>query len=246
MRVITGTARGRRLKELEGTETRPTTDRVKEGLFSALQFDIEGRRVLDLFAGTGQLGIECLSRGAASAVFVDRRADAVKLIRENLKLTELQDRSVDMVAAAQAFHWFDGPAFARECRRILRPGGRAVLVWNVRGSAPMNQALAQVFREHCPSFHGFTGGMGEDDPRIRDFFGGAYEKRRFPNPLTLDRDQFLRRCFSSSYALREGDADYEAFRAALEALFDTFASGGQLIQPNETVAYVGIPAAPQG
>ena len=70
MRVITGSARGRRLKELEGMETRPTTDRVKEGLFSAIQFDIEGRKVLDLFAGTGQLGIECLSRGAASAVFV--------------------------------------------------------------------------------------------------------------------------------------------------------------------------------
>ena len=74
-------------------ETRPTTDRVKEGMFSVLQFDIEGRRVLDLFAGTGQLGIECLSRGAASAVFVDRRADAVKLIRENLKITELSDRA---------------------------------------------------------------------------------------------------------------------------------------------------------
>ena len=70
MRVITGSARGRRLKELEGMETRPTTDRVKEGLFNVLQFDIEGRKVLDLFAGTGQLGIECLSRGAASAVFV--------------------------------------------------------------------------------------------------------------------------------------------------------------------------------
>ncbi len=93
MRVITGSARGRRLKELEGMETRPTTDRVKEGMFSALQFDIEGRRVLDLFAGTGQLGIECLSRGAASAVFVDRRADAVKLIKENLKATELADRA---------------------------------------------------------------------------------------------------------------------------------------------------------
>ena len=93
MRVITGTARGRRLKELEGMETRPTTDRVKEGLFSALQFEIEGRRVLDLFAGTGQLGIECLSRGAAAAVFVDRRPDAVKLIRENLKVTELADRA---------------------------------------------------------------------------------------------------------------------------------------------------------
>ena len=93
MRVITGSARGRRLRELEGMETRPTTDRVKEGMFSALQFDIEGRKVLDLFAGTGQLGIEALSRGAASAVFVDRRADAVKLIRENLKVTELTDRA---------------------------------------------------------------------------------------------------------------------------------------------------------
>ena len=70
MRVITGSARGRRLKELTGMETRPTTDKVKESLFSIIQFDIEGRRVLDLFAGTGQLGIEALSRGAASAVFI--------------------------------------------------------------------------------------------------------------------------------------------------------------------------------
>ena len=93
MRVITGSARGRRLKELEGMETRPTTDRVKEGLFNVLQFDIEGRRVLDLFAGTGQLGIECLSRGAAEAVFAERRPDALKLIRENLKVTELSDRA---------------------------------------------------------------------------------------------------------------------------------------------------------
>ena len=93
MRVITGTARGRRLKELQGMETRPTTDKVKESLFSIIQFDIEGRRVLDLFAGTGQLGIECLSRGAASAVFVDRRPDAAALTRENLKLCDLTDRS---------------------------------------------------------------------------------------------------------------------------------------------------------
>lgn len=93
MRVITGSARGRRLKELEGQDTRPTTDRVKEGMFSILQFDLEGRRVLDLFAGTGQLGIEALSRGAAFAVFVDHRSDAVKLIRENLKVTDLTDRA---------------------------------------------------------------------------------------------------------------------------------------------------------
>lgn len=93
MRVITGTARGRRLKELEGMETRPTTGKVKESLFSIIQFDIEGRRVLDLFAGTGQLGIEALSRGAREAVFIDRRADAVKLIRENLAVCDLADRA---------------------------------------------------------------------------------------------------------------------------------------------------------
>ena len=91
MRVITGTARGRRLLEPEGMDTRPTTDRVKEGLFNVIQFDIEGRRVLDLFAGTGQLGIEALSRGAAECVFIDRRADAVKLIQENLALCRLAD-----------------------------------------------------------------------------------------------------------------------------------------------------------
>ena len=98
MRVITGTARGRRLNELKGKETRPTTDRVKEGIFNIIQFDIEGRRVLDLFGGTGQLGIECLSRGAAHATFVDARTDAVKLIRENLALTALANRATVLTA----------------------------------------------------------------------------------------------------------------------------------------------------
>lgn len=94
MRVITGTARGLRLKSVPGLETRPTADKVKEGLFSAVQFDLEGRRVLDLFAGTGQLGIEALSRGAESAVFVDSSPAALSVIEENLAHTHLSDRAV--------------------------------------------------------------------------------------------------------------------------------------------------------
>ena len=85
MRVITGTARGRRLKTPENYDIRPTTDNVKESVFNIIQFDIEGRRVLDLYAGTGQLGIECLSRGAAEAVFIDENTAAVKIVKENLK-----------------------------------------------------------------------------------------------------------------------------------------------------------------
>lgn len=93
MRVISGKARGIALKTPDGMLTRPTTDRVKEALFSILQFELPGARVLDLFGGTGQLGIEALSRGADSAVFVDAREDACRLIRENLKRTRLENQA---------------------------------------------------------------------------------------------------------------------------------------------------------
>ena len=87
MRIITGSARGVRLASLEGDATRPTAERVKEALFSSIQFEIEGRAVLDLFGGSGQLGLEALSRGAASAMFVDSSADAMAIIKENAKKT---------------------------------------------------------------------------------------------------------------------------------------------------------------
>lgn len=93
MRVITGTARGRKLKELPGLDTRPTTDKVKESIFNIVQFDVEGRRVLDIFAGTGQLGIEALSRGAEQCVFVDASKEAARIIKENVSLTGFADRA---------------------------------------------------------------------------------------------------------------------------------------------------------
>ena len=92
MRVIAGLAKGKQLKTPEGMQTRPTTDRVKEALFSIIQFEIPGARVLDLFGGTGQLGIEALSRGAQSAVFVDAREEACRLIRGNLAKAKLESQ----------------------------------------------------------------------------------------------------------------------------------------------------------
>lgn len=92
MRIITGSARGTKLAALEGEVTRPTTDRVKEAVFSMLQFDIEGRAVLDLFGGSGQLALEALSRGAARATIIDQSRDAVNIIIENAKKTHLFDK----------------------------------------------------------------------------------------------------------------------------------------------------------
>ena len=93
MRVITGEARGRRLITLEGEDVRPTTEKVKEAIFSAIQFDIQGRRFLDLFAGSGQMGIEALSRGAESATFVDSSRKAVDIVRKNLNNVGFYDKA---------------------------------------------------------------------------------------------------------------------------------------------------------
>ena len=90
MRVISGKSRGVRLKTPSGMETRPTADRVKEAMFSILQFELPGAKVLDLFGGTGQLGIEAISRGAKDAVFVDQSPQACKLIQENLRLAHME------------------------------------------------------------------------------------------------------------------------------------------------------------
>ena len=103
MRVITGTARGRKLKTPENYDIRPTTDSVKEAVFNIIQFDVEGRRVLDLFAGTGQLGIEALSRGAAECVFVDRDKAAADIVRQNLTACGLSAR----VAGEDALGYLD-------------------------------------------------------------------------------------------------------------------------------------------
>lgn len=103
MRVITGTARGRRLETLEGEDVRPTTDRIKEAVFSIIQFQTEGRVFLDLFAGSGQMGIEALSRGAKQAFFVDNSKKSLETVRRNLKSTRLEQNAKAVQADFRSF-----------------------------------------------------------------------------------------------------------------------------------------------
>jgi 16S rRNA (guanine966-N2)-methyltransferase len=103
MRVITGTARGRKLQTPAGTAVRPTSDMVKEAVFSIVQFEVEGARVLDLFAGSGQMGIEALSRGARSCVFVDNAKNSLAAVRENLRSCNLTAHAKVMAGDALVF-----------------------------------------------------------------------------------------------------------------------------------------------
>src|SRR5258708_5536771 len=93
MRVISGTARGRQLKRVAGEGTRPIMDRVKEALFNILSDNIGGATFLDLYAGTGSVGIEALSRGADYVVFVENARPAIRVIEENLALTRLSEKA---------------------------------------------------------------------------------------------------------------------------------------------------------
>lgn len=147
MRVITGSARGKRLITVAGNDiVRPTGEKVKEALFSSIQFDIEGRRVLDLFAGSGQLGIEALSRGAQSATFVDINDTSIKVIKQNLENTGLGFDS--------AVHKSDYATFAMRCTQkfdiaFLDPPYKAgILEDAVSKVIPLMSDYGKIFCEH--------------------------------------------------------------------------------------------------
>lgn len=92
LKIITGTKKGKKLLSLEGEATRPTSERIKGAMFSSIQFDVENRRVLDLFAGSGQLGLEAMSRGAASVTFVDSSREAMEIVKKNAQATDFFDK----------------------------------------------------------------------------------------------------------------------------------------------------------
>lgn len=147
MRVITGIARGKRLVTVAGNDiVRPTGEKVKEALFSSIQFDIEGRRVLDLFAGSGQLGIEALSRGAESCVFVDCNDASLKTVKQNLENTVLLDKS--------SVHKSDYATFTLRCNQkfdiaFLDPPYQAgILEDAVSKVIPLMSDYGKIFCEH--------------------------------------------------------------------------------------------------
>jgi 16S rRNA (guanine966-N2)-methyltransferase len=126
MRVITGIARGKKLKTLEGIDVRPTTDRVKESIFSIIHFDLEGANVLDLFCGSGQLGIEALSRGAKHATFVDNNKNSIAVTKDNLTATGLISNA--RVAHMDSFDFLKGTKSTFDIALLDPPYNQGILL----------------------------------------------------------------------------------------------------------------------
>lgn len=146
MRVITGSARGKRLVTPEGKDVRPTPDKVKEGLFSALQFDIEGRRILDLFAGSGQLSVEALSRGALSAVLVDASPASIKIARKNIEYCGFEDKAKIIQLDYAAFCAMSRDTF--DIAFLDPPYNEGLLMPAVKAVLPLMSDFGLIICEH--------------------------------------------------------------------------------------------------
>jgi 16S rRNA (guanine966-N2)-methyltransferase len=170
MRVIAGKARGRRLRSVPGEGTRPITDRAKSALFSILGHDVVGCAFLDLYAGTGQVAIEALSRGAATAVLVEKAAAAVRTIHENLALTGLAENA--RVVRADVMAYLQGEAVPFDYLYIAPPQYRGM--W----SATLRMVDAR------PDW------LAEDGWAIAQIHPREYKELALENLMLFDRRQY--------------------------------------------------------
>jgi len=156
--------------------------------------------------------------------------------------TGLVDQSIDLITVAQAFHWLDPEQFQLECRRILRSGARAALVWNSRDeTSQLVNELGEVCRKFCPEYTGFSGGIQKTPEIYQMFFrDSTCEYRVFQNDLSYDKKSFVGRIMSASYSLRENDPKYQEFVDAILLLFDKYSYADRIIIPNLTRSYVGL------
>lgn len=212
----------------------------------------ENPRMADIGSGTGILSRPMLERGWTVYGVEpngDMRREAEKMLSGFPRFhsvpgmaerTLLPGASVDLVTAAQAFHWFDAAAFKQECRRILTREGRIALIWNSRvEESPIVREEGDIHRLYCPRFYGFSGGLSGLGKSIGAFFDHHFRIFRFPNDLSYTREQYLRRMMSASYALTEKEEGRSSWLDALNALFDRFETEGRVAVPNETVVYLG-------
>ena len=154
--------------------------------------------------------------------------------------TGLSTNSVDLITVAQAYHWFDSVAFKQECKRILKPNGRVMLIWNSRDhESKLNKETARISKNYCQDFRGFSGGINIEKLDLQAFFSKGYERYSFSNPLKMTKEQFIGRNLSASYAPKAEDSSYNIFVEELGYLYEQYRSDNHIIVPNDIHVYVG-------
>lgn len=146
--------------------------------------------------------------------------------------------SVNYLTVAQAFHWFEPEPFKNECRRVLKQGGKVIIIYNSRDeNAPCTRALARLRAEYNPEFHGFSNGMSSE--KCTAFFNGKCDIFTADNSQAYNRQQYINRVLSSSYSLKESDENYSEYLKEINQIFDRFSTDGYITVPTSTVAYIG-------
>lgn len=231
---------------------RPTyADAFIEELYKKFGFS-SNSVIADIGSGTGKLAKQIIEKG--SYVYCiepneDMRNQSVtelekytnkSIIAGDAADTALQDCSVDFITTAQAFHWFDAKLFRNECKRIIKPGGKVFLIWNMRDiNSDIVRKSYNIYKKYCPEFKGFCGGIKKDDIRISFFFNNRYERLEYDNTLYYDKEKFINRSLSGSYSLKQQDIRYNEYINKLEALFYEYADNNVITVPNKTIVYLG-------
>ena len=212
--------------------------------------------IANIGSGTGLLTRLLLEKG--STVFAvepsaDMRAqaeadlggfDKFVSVNSHAENTTLADSSVDFITVATAFHWFNRQAFKAESRRILKTGGQVIIVYNSRDEeSDLVKSFYEVNRKYCPDFQNFTGSgtllLPEKAGFFDDFFAETYAVKIIPNDILYDEKNFVARSLSSSYALRETDANFPAYVNELQSFFQKHSTNGILTMPNITHSCTG-------
>ncbi len=164
----------------------------------------------------------------------------ISSINATAENTLLSDSSIDLITVAQAFHWFDRGLFKKECKRILKPNGKVILVWNDRDSeSEIIKDNFAVNKKYCKDFKGSSNGIDFSKKAFSDFFNGEFELVEFCNNLVYTREDFIARNLSSSYAPKENDLIYNDYIESIEEVFEKYQTNGTVEYPYITRCYIG-------
>ncbi len=211
--------------------------------------------IADIGAGTGKFSENFLKKGykvfgiepnAEMKAVMDKNFvnfDGYIGINATAENTALPSGSVDCITAAQAFHWFDGKVFKKECQRILKNEGKVFLIWNMRDeNAPVVKELFAVNKRYCPEFKGFSGGINikEEKLFIEFFKDESYEVQSFENEISYDSlTSFVGRILSNSYALKDGQEEFSEYVKELQTIYQKYNENGRLTIKQNAVVFWG-------